>query len=79
MTFYVRVVNDEGDPRTVKVTAFFGILNGFLEEYTDDDGWATFNTSKEYDTAHIYADGEDMGDISISDEERMSFTVNYGD
>jgi hypothetical protein len=75
MTFSVRVVDSDGDPRSgVRVYVNYGLMNGGATEYTDDDGWAVFEPSGDYSSAEIYVDGDCMGDYGIEDGETFSFS-----
>ncbi len=76
-SFAVRVMNSAGKPRTgVRVGADFGVLSGVATAYTDSDGWARLRFAADA-TATIYVDGESQGDHYVSDEETLSFTVDY--
>ena len=77
MNFSVRVVDSDGEPRSgVEVYADFGILSGGLSEYTDNDGWAEFETGGDYVSVKIYVDGESQGDHGLEDGDTFSFTVD---
>lgn len=76
-SFSVRVVRSDGEPRHgVRVAADFGLLDGIATEYSDSDGWATFELSGNYVSAEIYVDGESQGTHPVSDGETFSFTVD---
>lgn len=75
MQFAIRIVTEDGDPcEGVKVSVNYGLLYGFEDAYTDDDGWASFSPSRDdYDSCTVYLDGANYGDISISDGSTHSF------
>ena len=77
MSFSVRVVDSDGDPRRgIRVYADFGLLHGGLTEHTGDDGWAAFETAgNNYVTVELFVDGESQGDHSLSDGDTFSFTL----
>jgi hypothetical protein len=76
MTFSVRVVDNDGDPKEgVRVMANFGILHGHLIELTDQDGWAEFEPAGDYTSVEIFVDGENQGDHSVEDGDTFSFTI----
>lgn len=76
MTFSVRVVDEDGDPREgIEVHASFGIMHGGLVEHTDSDGWANFEPSGEYVTVKLFVDGESYGEHPLEDGDTFSFTV----
>lgn len=68
ISFSIRVVNDEGDPvEGVKVTVSFdGIFHGVGEDFTDDDGWAQFESSSMHHvaTGKVYLGDEEVGTVS---------------
>lgn len=76
ISFSVRVVDEDGDPRKgISVYANYGLLHGGHSEYTDEDGWATFEPSGDYTTAEIIVDGDNQGEYPISEGETFSFTL----
>ncbi len=76
--FSVRVVRSDGEPREgVRVGADVGWLDGVAMEYTDNDGWATFELSENYMSAEIYVEGDSQGTHPVSDGDTLSFTVDY--
>ena len=83
-TFSIRVVNDEGDGvESVKVCCFYGLLSGFEEKYTDDDGWVNFDIPSEVLSGRlisiksIYVDGNEVldGPEDMEDGDTRSFTI----
>jgi len=76
MSFSVRVVDEDGNPREgVRIYSHYGILHGGHAEYTDEEGWATFEPSGDYTSVEIMINGDSQGEYSISDSETFSFTL----
>lgn len=74
--FSVRVVDDDGDPREgASVTVFYsGLLGGHETQYTDEDGWTTFQNYEDRG-GEVFVEGENMGEHSLSDGRTYSFTI----
>ena len=75
--FTVRVVDEAGRPQSgIKVAVDFGILHGMAEEYTDSNGWATFdNLNGDVVCGEFYVGGESQGEHSTHDRDSYSFTI----
>jgi hypothetical protein len=76
--FSIRVVDEKGRPcRSVKVTVDFGIWNGQSSEYTDDNGWTTFdNSDGDLVTGEVFINHESKGDISTYSGETYSYVLD---
>jgi hypothetical protein len=67
----VQVLDNDGDPMSgVKVTIAIGgwMSGGTIEEYTDDDGRAEFETSQDYESHRdfwIHVRGQTFGPYHI--------------
>lgn len=79
-SFSIRVVDDEGNGIEGKKVIVFhhGLMGGHQEEYTDDEGWVTF---ERYDhtpsITKVYVDGDLVdSDISPDDGETYSYTIS---
>ncbi len=74
MEFSVRIVDEDGNPRSgVKV-----LINWpwtWSAEYTNDDGWAEFDVDGGPATGKVSAGGDELGEIVPEDGETFSFTV----
>lgn len=78
----IRVMNSNDEPaRSVRVSIHFsGIIGTHDNDYTDSDGWVTFNyDSIEKDTMSvdkIYVDGDEVdGNLTINSGETLSYTI----
>ncbi len=59
---------------TDQVWAHFG-LSGSLSEYTNEDGWAEFETGGDYNSVELGVGKEIGGSYSLSDGDTFSCTV----
>ncbi len=77
ISFSIRVVKESGSPhvgRKVHIT-IDSIFRGWLEEFTDEDGWVTFETEdQESCSFSLTVSNEDMGNFTMEDGETMSVT-----
>lgn len=78
----IRVVDDDGDGiEGASVSMhFFGLVGGYLAEYTDEDGWAFFEIesthSSEMIIETIYVNGNEVdSDLTIRDGESLSYSI----
>ena len=73
--FSVRVVRDDGSPaEDVGVMIDYGILDGYDERRTDDDGWVEFHNHED-NPGTIWVHGREMGSHSLADGKTYSFTL----
>lgn len=76
MNFSVRIVDEDGNGVEDKlVTASFGVTHGQKEDFTDEEGWAQFETFGDYTSAKIYVDGECLGECDLEYDDTCSFTI----
>ena len=74
-TFSIRVVDEDGRPRrSVKIMVGYGAMGGVGTEYTDDDGWTTWEIH-DHVSFKVYIDGGDGISRSFTDGDAVSFTV----
>ena len=77
ISFGIRVVKESGSPhvgRKVHIS-IHGWTRGWLEEFTDDDGWVEFETEDSSScTFSLSVSGEDMGEFTLEDGETISVT-----
>ena len=78
VSFAIRVVDKDGSPhegRKVHVNPT-SIWKGWLEDFTDDDGWAhfTYETNDNSIEFHLSVSGNDMGVFSADDGDTLSVT-----
>ena len=77
MTFDVHVIDDDGDAveGTLVRVSFPGIINGgWLEEFTDEEGHAEFDSANDHDEVSIRVRGEWYGPFEVS--EGAGFTIS---
>lgn len=71
MSYSIRVVDDDGRPRSgIGVQVFYGLTHSGTT-YTDDDGWVEFDDDPTF--GEIYIDGESQGEHTLKGT--LSFTV----
>ena len=83
-SFSVKVVDEDGDPKSgaeVSVS-YMGLLSGFEEDYTDEDGWVSFSKGdnalggRDVGVSKLFINGDLVKeDFYPDDGETMSFTV----
>ena len=78
MRFTVQVLDDDGDAVVGKRVhvSFTGLLRGWLEEFTDDDGQAVFDYENvEPGEAAIFVNDEKFGPYDISDGDGLTVNI----
>lgn len=83
-SFSVKIVDEDGEPKSgVEVSvSYMGILSGFEDKYTDEDGWVTFHKGdnvlggRDVGVDKLYVNGELVkDDFYPEDGDTMSFTI----
>jgi hypothetical protein len=77
MEFSIRIIDEDGDGVSdIKVSVSFDSLGGWLEEFTDSDGWATFEPSGHHVSCKVYVRDELLGEVGIEDGDTFSFNID---
>ena len=76
-TFSIRVVDQNGEPmRGIRVGVSWGFWSGGLHEYTDDNGWVSFDNSDDSLTsAEFFIKGDSVGEHTTYSGETYSFSI----
>lgn len=78
--FSIRIVDTDSDPIAGAKVAImhFGLMGGYEDQYTDDEGWVTFERhSHTPNITDVYVNGESVDtDISPDDGETYSYTIS---
>jgi len=74
MEYSVRIVDEDGHGVSgKKVTVHYPWT--WSEDYTDEDGWVTFEKSGGGVTVQVYAGGALLGEVHAEDGDTFSFNV----
>ena len=82
-SFSIRIVDADGNGVSgAKVSCQYGTMSGVGTEYTDDDGWATFDIVEgvlggRIPIENIWVDGKEISDdvTYMDDGDTFSFTL----